>query len=110
MQKNSLKRNIFKFERSKVTVDGFSRKIPRILISSLVLYIDVSKFEKVALTDYTIYTQSINNNTEYYPFGSSGIEDDFFQALKRWVFKYLDTRHHEVSLVNIMHTLKVVVF
>ncbi|KAL9543559.1 hypothetical protein MBANPS3_008056 [Mucor bainieri] len=60
-----------------------------------VLYVDVSTFEKVALTDYTIYTQSINNNTEYYPFGSSGIEAEFFQSLKRWIFRFLDSRHHE---------------
>ncbi|KAL0145319.1 hypothetical protein V8B55DRAFT_1460552 [Mucor lusitanicus] len=60
-----------------------------------VLYVDVSSFEKVALTDYTIYTQSINNNTEYYPFGSSGIEAEFFQSLKRWIFRFLDIRHHE---------------
>ncbi|GAN04326.1 conserved hypothetical protein [Mucor ambiguus] len=60
-----------------------------------VLYIDVSAFEKVALTDYTIYTQSINNNTEYYPFGSSGIEAEFFQNLKRWIFRFLDSRHQE---------------
>lgn len=63
----------------------------------LVLYVDVSTFEKVALTDYTIYTRSINNNTEYYPFGSSGIEAEFFQSLKRWIFRFLDSRHHEVS-------------
>ncbi|CAO0799740.1 unnamed protein product [Mucor circinelloides] len=60
-----------------------------------VLYVDVSTFEKVALTDYTIYTRSINNNTEYYPFGSSGIEAEFFQSLKRWIFRFLDSRHHE---------------
>lgn len=63
----------------------------------IVLYVDVSTFEKVALTDYTIYTHSINNNTEYYPFGSSGTEAEFFQSLKRWMFRFLDSRHHEVT-------------
>ncbi|RCI00637.1 hypothetical protein CU098_000902, partial [Rhizopus stolonifer] len=74
-------------------------KLPRILRTKFcdllrALYIDILKFEKVPLYDYTIYIRSIESNTDNYPFGSSGIDSEFFQSLKRWIFRYLSTQNH----------------
>ncbi|KAI8365871.1 hypothetical protein EDC96DRAFT_509091 [Choanephora cucurbitarum] len=60
-----------------------------------VLYVDNSRLEKVPLYDYTIYIESIDLNSDQYPFGSSNIDSEFFQSLKHWIFGYLETQFHQ---------------
>ncbi|KAI8977223.1 hypothetical protein BDF20DRAFT_988226 [Mycotypha africana] len=63
----------------------------------IILYVDNCSYEKVALHDFTMDANAIVQGSNYYPLGSVGFDSDFFQSLKHWTFRYLDTIHHEFT-------------
>jgi hypothetical protein len=66
----------------------------------LVLYVDITPYSEVLLSDFTIRYDSLEGSSTY-PRGGNGDTDtqhpDFFDQLKRWTLVFLDDHRHCVS-------------
>lgn len=70
---------------------------------------DVPDFKKIALSDFTIDFGRLPMIDIRYPSGSVAVYSEFFKKVMRWVLKFLDTRHHDVSLRVLLKSTKVLI-
>ncbi|KAI7861289.1 inositol 1,4,5-trisphosphate/ryanodine receptor-domain-containing protein [Spinellus fusiger] len=65
-----------------------------------VLYIDISPFSEVVLSDFTMQYDLMDGSNEY-PFGGSGTVEsrspDFIDHFKHWTLVFLDDRCHQLT-------------
>ncbi|KAF7730560.1 hypothetical protein EC973_001941 [Apophysomyces ossiformis] len=68
-----------------------------------VLYVDVSPFSEVLLSDFTMQYDSLDGSNDYPSGGTGSIESrspEFFDQLKHWTLVFLDDKRHQFTEVK----------